>query len=130
MKCWEVSGIFTNVCGDRATGVTGFYTGANDEMTLKWVFMGLMMFGCQGHDHTPTLAVKTCPTCGHEVEVFSTDTIIDCEVCGTPIYNDAVSCVQWCRYAKSCVGEAEYDRLMEVAKLQQERAAAAAEPSA
>ena len=90
--------------------------------------MGLMMFGCKGHDHTPTLEVKVCPECGNEVEVFSTDTTVECERCGATIYNDAVSCVQWCRYAKSCVGEAEYERLMEVAHLQQERREAELSP--
>ena len=83
--------------------------------------MGLMMFGCKGHDHTLTLQIKTCPECGHEVEIFSTDTSVECDVCKTPVYNDAVSCVQWCRYAKSCVGEAEYERLMKVAEMQQQR---------
>ena len=83
--------------------------------------MGLMMFGCKGHDHTPTLDIKTCPQCGHEIEVFSTDTTVDCPQCGYTVFNDAVSCVQWCRYAKSCVGEAEYERLMEIAAMQQER---------
>ena len=83
--------------------------------------MSMTMMGCKGHDPTPTLDVKICPKCGHEVEVFSTDTILECEECGTTIYNDAVSCVQWCQYAKSCVGEAEYERLMEVARMQKEK---------
>ena len=83
--------------------------------------MSMQMFGCQGRDHTPTLEVKKCPNCGAEVEVFSTDTTVDCENCGYTVYNDAISCVQWCKYARSCVGDEEYERLMEVAKMQKER---------
>ncbi len=88
--------------------------------------MTMQMFGCQGRDRTPTLAVKHCPKCGNEVEVFSIDTSIECEKCGTPVYNDAIDCVQWCQYAKACVGEEEYDRLMEIAKMRSERAKAEA----
>ena len=88
--------------------------------------MSMMMFGCQGRDHTPTLAVKTCPNCGHEVEVFSIDTSVNCENCGFTVYNDAISCVQWCQYARTCVGDAEYERLMEIAAMQKERQAAEA----
>ena len=85
--------------------------------------MSMMMLGCQGRDHTPTLAVKVCPSCGCEVEVFSTDTSVDCENCGFTVYNDAVSCVQWCRYARTCVGIEEYERLMEIAQMQKSRQA-------
>ena len=85
--------------------------------------MAMMKLGCQGRDHTPTLVIKTCPSCGHEVEVFSTDTTVSCENCGFKVYNDAVSCVQWCRYARSCVGNEEYERLMEVAQMQKARQA-------
>ena len=83
--------------------------------------MSMMMFGCQGRDHTPTLAVKICPSCGNEVEVFSTDTSVDCECCGFTVYNDAISCVQWCQYARTCVGDEEYERLMEIAENQRQR---------
>ena len=32
------------------------------------------------------------------------------------IYNDKLSCVQWCKYAKQCVGEEVYNNLMEIAR--------------
>jgi predicted RNA-binding Zn-ribbon protein involved in translation (DUF1610 family) len=62
---------------------------------------------------TPTLTIKKCPQCGGEVEVFSTDTSVPCSNCGFVVYNDALSCVQWCRYAKECVGEEMYRTIME-----------------
>jgi ribosomal protein S27AE len=62
---------------------------------------------------TPTLTIKKCPRCGEEVEIFSNDVKVACDKCGFVIYNDLLSCVQWCRYAKECVGEETYKRLMQ-----------------
>jgi transposase len=62
---------------------------------------------------TPTLTIKKCPGCGGEVEVFSSDFKVTCPGCGFIIYNDIVSCIQWCRYARECVGEEMYRDLVE-----------------
>jgi NADH pyrophosphatase NudC (nudix superfamily) len=62
---------------------------------------------------TPTLSIKQCPQCGDEVEVFSNDFKVPCQKCGFIIYNDIVSCVQWCKHARECVGEEMYQKLME-----------------
>ncbi|MEW6447983.1 MAG: hypothetical protein AB1426_07840 [Bacillota bacterium] len=72
---------------------------------------------CPGSDNirTPTLRIKKCPRCGSEVEVFSNDVRLKCPGCGLDIYNDIQSCVRWCRYARNCLGEEEYKRLMEEA---------------
>jgi DNA-directed RNA polymerase subunit RPC12/RpoP len=64
---------------------------------------------------TPTLTLKTCPKCGEEVEVFSNDLKVACS-CGFIIFNDVVSCVQWCKYAKECVGEEMYNSLTNTPK--------------
>jgi NAD-dependent DNA ligase len=61
---------------------------------------------------TPTLAIKKCPRCGEEVELFSNDISVKCSGCGFVVYNDIASCVQWCKYAKECVGEEVYNKLM------------------
>jgi len=45
--------------------------------------------------------------------VFSNDFKVPCQKCGFIIYNDIISCVQWCRHAKECVGEEMYQQLME-----------------
>jgi NADH pyrophosphatase NudC (nudix superfamily) len=60
---------------------------------------------------TPTLSIRKCPRCGEEVEIFSNDLKVTCDHCGFEIYNDLTSCVQWCKYAKECVGEETYRRL-------------------
>lgn len=71
-----------------------------------------MMTRCPGSlAGTPTLKVKKCPECGGDVEVFSNDVKVNCEKCGFAVYNDVESCVQWCKYAKECVGEQLYKKL-------------------
>lgn len=62
---------------------------------------------------TPTLSIKKCPQCGEDVEIFSNDLKVECGNCGFTIYNDILSCVQWCKYAKECVGEEIYRKLIE-----------------
>ncbi len=61
----------------------------------------------------PRLQIKDCPKCGEEIEIFSNDANAKCSKCGLVIYNDLLSCVQWCKYAKECVGEKTYERLMQ-----------------
>jgi ribosomal protein S27AE len=61
---------------------------------------------------TPTLSIRKCPECGEEVEVFSSDSKVECGRCGFVIYNDITACVQWCKYAKECVGEETYNKLV------------------
>ncbi len=83
----------------------------------------MILDGCQGKPRTPTIEEKTCPQCGHTIEIFSTDTEVACENCGFVVYNDALSCVQWCKYARQCVGDAMYEQMMQVAARQKEEAA-------
>lgn len=73
-----------------------------------------MLAQCPGSSHlkVPTLEIKTCPQCGSEIEMFSTDITATCGSCGFVAYNDLQSCIQWCKYARQCVGDAVYDRLM------------------
>ncbi len=83
----------------------------------------MILQGCQSKSKEITIQDKICPRCGHEVEIFSVDTEAVCENCGYVIYNDTLSCVQWCKYAKKCVGEQTYDRLMAFVKLREQRKA-------
>jgi len=72
-----------------------------------------MLDKCPGASNmrTPTLKIKNCPQCGGELELFSTDTKVKCSVCGFTVYNNIESCIQWCLYAKECVGEEPYNKL-------------------
>ena len=83
----------------------------------------MIMEGCQGQPKTPTIHEKICPQCGNIIEIFSVDTEVACDKCGFVAYNDTLSCVQWCAYAKSCVGEEMYEQMMKIAALQKQKAA-------
>ena len=50
-------------------------------------------------------------------------TEVTCDKCGFVIYNDMLSCVQWCKYARKCVGDQMYEQMMEIAKHNKEKAA-------
>ncbi len=81
------------------------------------------MEGCQGKPRTPTLLEKTCPQCGSVIEIFSIDTEVVCDTCGFVAYNDTLTCVQWCKYARKCVGDEMYEHMMEIVALQKKRSA-------
>jgi hypothetical protein len=70
---------------------------------------------------TPTLSVKKCPRCGEDVELFSNDISVKCSTCGFEVYNDIMSCVQWCKYAKECVGDEAYGRIMAQMRAQEQK---------
>ncbi len=59
---------------------------------------------------TPTLKVKSCPGCGAEIELFSSDLQRAC-TCGFIAYNDIQSCIRWCKSARECVGDEMYEKL-------------------
>ena len=83
----------------------------------------MIMEGCQGKLQIKIME-RTCPQCGHEVEIFSIDTQVACENCGFVIYNDTLTCVQWCKYARKCMGDEMVERLLAVARQKKEREAA------
>ena len=58
---------------------------------------------------TPEIILKTCPECGREIEIFSTDPHGQCE-CGFIAYNDTQNCIMWCDYARKCVGDEIYEK--------------------
>jgi hypothetical protein len=50
--------------------------------------------------------------------MFSIDTQMACEKCGFIAYNDTLSCVQWCAFARKCVGAEMYEVMMKIAAAQ------------
>ena len=83
----------------------------------------MLIEGCQGKPRTPTIHEKICPNCGNVIELFSIDTQVACDRCGFVAYNDTLSCVQWCQYARTCVGDEMYEKMMEIAAQQKQQAA-------
>jgi hypothetical protein len=73
-----------------------------------------VMSGCPGAASlkgAQKITVKICPECGKEIEIFSRDTHVICE-CGFIAYNNAQSCIKWCKHALECVGVEVYDRII------------------
>jgi len=102
------------------TNPAGLYVTLSQDKEKEAIHM--IMDGCQGKPRTPTIEDRICPNCGAPIEMFSIDTEMACEKCGFVIYNDKLSCVQWCKYAKQCVGEETYNTLMIIAKRNKEKA--------
>ena len=74
--------------------------------------------GCPGAARvkgTPEIIEKICPECGREIEMFTSDAYAQCE-CGFIAYNDAQSCIKWCKFAEECVGEEIYEQFMKSAE--------------
>lgn len=54
-----------------------------------------------------------CPRCGEEVEIWSDELRGTCPSCGTTVLRDGtVSCLDWCKFGKECVGEESYNKYM------------------
>ena len=88
----------------------------------------MILEGCQGKPQIEIMD-KKCPRCGHDIEIFSVDTEAVCENCGYVIYNDTLNCVQWCKYAKQCVGETAFEAYLKMAEQQKKKAVAEAKHS-
>ena len=81
----------------------------------------MIIDGCQGKGKDISIHEKICPQCGNMIELFSVDTQVACDTCGFVAYNDTLSCVQWCKQARKCVGEDMYTHMMNVIALQKEK---------
>jgi hypothetical protein len=56
-----------------------------------------------------------CPYCGEpEVEIWSDEAETKCHVCEGIIYRElSMSCLEWCKFARECVGEEAYQKYLE-----------------
>jgi len=61
----------------------------------------------------PKPEIFTCPGCGEEIEIWTDEISGACARCGEVMYREGtMSCLEWCAYAKECVGGAAYDRFL------------------
>jgi len=57
----------------------------------------------------PRIEVVPCPDCGTDVEVWSDEATGQCPSCSRTVIRSATqSCVDWCRYAKECLGDEKF----------------------
>jgi hypothetical protein len=63
----------------------------------------------------PTIEVVPCPDCGTDVEVWSDEATGRCPSCARTVIRTATqSCVDWCRYAKECLGDEKFRKYGEM----------------
>ena len=70
----------------------------------------------------PIPSYKECPQCGEEVEIWSDELKAKCLKCGATVFKeDTPSCIEWCQFAKECIGEERYNRLMKEKEKEKEK---------
>ncbi len=53
----------------------------------------------------PEIIERSCPKCGHTVEMFADEEKTDCK-CGNTVFKNKVpTCVEWCSAAEECLGD-------------------------
>ena len=73
-----------------------------------------MFSKCPGQDMRKLrVELYKCPKCGAEVEIFSDETRIKCQKCGTIVFREKIpSCIEWCASARQCLGEERWQQLI------------------
>ncbi len=71
----------------------------------------------------PIPEIHTCPNCGEEVEIWTNELKRKCSSCGETVTRelDASWCIQWCHYAKECIGVEKYEELLKTGALSKEK---------
>lgn len=76
-----------------------------------------MPFECPGSKdiRQPQPEYIKCIFCGNEVEMWTDEMKTACPSCKRPVLRQqqGASCLEWCKYAKECVGDQAYDNYME-----------------
>ena len=70
-------------------------------------------FKCPGSDkfRQPIPEQVKCPICKEEVEIWSDDAKAECYKCKTTVKREMQqNCLDWCKYAKECIGEVAYKK--------------------
>lgn len=72
-----------------------------------------MIGKCPGQDKRNIRSqIINCPNCGYAVELFSDELNIKCPQCGNCVYKDKLpSCVDWCKFARDCIGIDQYKKI-------------------
>lgn len=79
-----------------------------------------MIFKCPGSQafSQPQPEFIKCPYCKSEVEIWTDEVKTKCQKCKkTVMRGEAQSCLDWCKYAKECVGDKVYKKYMKNKRL-------------
>ena len=68
---------------------------------------------CPGQDkRNLKIETATCSNCGYKTEMFSDEIKVYCPKCKELICRERLpSCIDWCKFAKECIGEQKYKQL-------------------
>lgn len=72
-----------------------------------------MLFKCPGSRSfsQPHPELIKCAFCGRELEIWSDEAKAACPHCKKTVFKEGgASCLDWCKYAKECVGENIYNK--------------------
>jgi DNA-directed RNA polymerase subunit RPC12/RpoP len=72
-----------------------------------------MINKCPGQDDRDIkVEVIKCSHCGYETEIFSDEVKVSCPQCKSLMCRERLpSCVDWCKYARECIGEVRWEQL-------------------
>ena len=72
-----------------------------------------MINKCPGQDdRNVKVEIIKCPDCGYTVEMFSDEIKVRCPKCKGLVCRERLpSCVDWCKFARECVGEDKWKQL-------------------
>lgn len=62
----------------------------------------------------PQPEIIKCPSCNVEIEIWTDEIQATCPNCKNTVMREGgASCLDWCRYAKECVGDKTYNKYMQ-----------------
>lgn len=75
-----------------------------------------MIAKCPGQDdRNLKVEMLICPDCGYKVEIFSDEVKVVCHKCKNLVCRQRLpSCVDWCKFAKDCIGEEKWLKLKQI----------------
>lgn len=69
--------------------------------------------GAQGFKHPKPEFIR-CSSCGEEVEIWADEVKATCPKCKkTVTRQQEQSCLDWCKYARECLGEEAFKKFMQ-----------------
>ncbi|MFH1352376.1 MAG: phosphohydrolase [bacterium] len=81
------------------------------------------MHKCPGTDpRFLKVEIHKCKNCGYMAEIFSDEIKVRCPECKKEVYRENTpSCIDWCKYARECIGERRWRELKKIMDEKQEK---------